>query len=130
MLSTRWISSARQPQGRPDQAAPRASGGRPGHKWATPALQRPAPVGAEVQRRPGAGATGLEPATSGVTGRRSNQLSYAPVEDGSMARMSQLRGVGRVFAGVQQQDLILSLVAVLCAALAVATVAFAMTFGG
>ncbi len=25
-----------------------------------------------------AGATGLEPATSGVTGRRSNRLSYAP----------------------------------------------------
>jgi hypothetical protein len=24
------------------------------------------------------GATGLEPAASGVTGRRSNQLSYAP----------------------------------------------------
>ena len=25
-----------------------------------------------------AGATGLEPAASGVTGRRSNRLSYAP----------------------------------------------------
>jgi hypothetical protein len=29
-------------------------------------------------RGEGAGATGLEPATSGVTGRRSNRLSYAP----------------------------------------------------
>jgi hypothetical protein len=28
-----------------------------------------------------AGATGLEPATSGVTGRRSNRLSYAPKRD-------------------------------------------------
>ena len=26
-------------------------------------------------------ATGLEPATSGVTGRHSNQLSYAPTEE-------------------------------------------------
>ena len=34
---------------------------------------------------PGAGATGLEPATSGVTGRRSNQLSYAPLGRHSMA---------------------------------------------
>ena len=28
-----------------------------------------------------AGATGLEPAASGVTGRRSNQLSYAPFRE-------------------------------------------------
>ena len=29
-----------------------------------------------------AGVTGLEPATSGVTGLRSNQLSYTPGEEG------------------------------------------------
>src|SRR5439155_22761701 len=32
------------------------------------------------------GATGLEPATSGVTGRRSNQLNYAPRANRSVAR--------------------------------------------
>jgi hypothetical protein len=32
------------------------------------------------KRDTGTGATGLEPAASGVTGRRSNQLSYAPGE--------------------------------------------------
>ena len=31
-------------------------------------------------RDDGAGATGLEPAASGVTGRRSNQLNYAPAK--------------------------------------------------
>ncbi len=30
-----------------------------------------------------AGATGLEPATSAVTGQRSNQLSYAPAKTGT-----------------------------------------------
>src|SRR5436190_12090776 len=36
-------------------------------------MELPAVAGNRV-----AGATGLEPAASGVTGRRSNQLSYAP----------------------------------------------------
>ena len=37
-----------------------------------------------------AGATGLEPATSAVTGQRSNQLSYAPVMGGRNARKTVL----------------------------------------
>ena len=36
------------------------------------------PVHACLQVLLETGATGLEPATSGVTGRRSNQLNYAP----------------------------------------------------
>jgi hypothetical protein len=39
--------------------------------------QKPGPIAGASRK---AGATGLEPATSGVTGRRSNQLSYAPCE--------------------------------------------------
>ncbi len=33
-----------------------------------------------------AGVTGLEPATFGVTGRRSNQLSYTPIIYGCLLR--------------------------------------------
>jgi hypothetical protein len=49
---------------------------------------------ADYQALPPTGATGLEPATSGVTGRRSNRLSYAPktLGSGSMARRGRRRG--------------------------------------
>ncbi len=54
--------------GRPRSRAPRA--------WAISTNDNAAPErSGEVEST---GATGLEPATSGVTGRRSNQLSYAP----------------------------------------------------
>ena len=36
-----------------------------------------------------AGATGLEPAASGVTGRRSNQLSYAPAGNAADLRRAR-----------------------------------------
>src|SRR5439155_19028599 len=46
------------------------------------------------------GATGLEPATSGVTGRRSNQLNYAPRARPSVASASQpYPALARVIAG-------------------------------
>jgi hypothetical protein len=38
-----------------------------------------------------AGTTRLELATSGVTGRRSNQLNYAPVTIGSTLKVQGLR---------------------------------------
>ena len=42
-----------------------------------------------------AGVTGLEPATSGVTGRRSNQLSYTPEAVGTAAVAGELRDTPR-----------------------------------
>jgi hypothetical protein len=49
----------------------------------------------QMQAQLEAGATGLEPATSGVTGRRSNQLSYAPEgwAAGALMGLSQGRAI-------------------------------------
>ncbi len=47
-----------------------------------------------------AGATGLEPATSAVTGQRSNQLSYAPVQG-----KAKLRGISSGSQRVMSQNL-------------------------
>ena len=46
--------------------------------WPTFAAVTTTPYRTQVVRMQRAGATGLEPATSGVTGRRSNRLNYAP----------------------------------------------------
>src|SRR3954451_23530135 len=52
-------------------------------RWSRPegvaaCLRRVAPATDRAQRGKLAGSTGLEPAASGVTGRRSNQLNYDP----------------------------------------------------
>src|SRR5688572_13095387 len=52
-------------------------------------LSRRLPIAAEATAslsKEMAGVTGLEPATSGVTGRHSNQLSYTPACGGPMSR--------------------------------------------
>jgi hypothetical protein len=64
---------------KPRQTRPRvvlASGTRHGNRLNI--RERPQRKSPDFQGFPKTGATGLEPATSGVTGRRSNQLSYAP----------------------------------------------------
>jgi hypothetical protein len=48
------------------------------------------PVAETGLRRLLAGATRLELATSGVTGRRSNQLNYAPEENGYIRSLTYL----------------------------------------
>ena len=49
-----------------------------------------------------AGATGLEPATSGVTGRHSNQLSYAPAGAGATLGVAAGRVISRTPAPSSQ----------------------------
>ena len=48
-----------------------------------------------------AGVTGLEPAASGVTGRRSNQLSYTPKSSGT-PDVSQARAIPSVITGIKR----------------------------
>ena len=50
------------------------------HQWSTDS-SNPLKLGVKVAER-----TGLEPATSGVTGRRSNQLNYRSAFSGAKAR--------------------------------------------
>src|SRR5580658_3943201 len=56
-----------------------------------------------------AGATGLEPAASGVTGRRSNQLSYAPVavERGDRSYSCRQASVKQPTAGLARRARVL-----------------------
>jgi hypothetical protein len=69
-----------------------------GHDWAT--TRRGAPKATTetcvLQVFGETGATGLEPATSGVTGRRSNQLNYAPAREALYRRLGSSMGGGGI----------------------------------
>src|SRR5947208_12734214 len=74
---------------RPTPSVPAVSSSCPACRWST-----------RTGRDKRTGATGLEPATSGVTGRRSNQLNYAPRARPSVASASQpYPALARVIAG-------------------------------
>src|SRR4029453_8544366 len=72
----------------------------PRHLASTWGRARATPATTEPQTRTskriaGTGATGLEPATSGVAGRRSNQLNYAPGGSQSVAALQGAEPAGR-----------------------------------
>ena len=74
---------------------------RPGGSWRCPcaiASQGGLVAGTGAMRMEMAGAKGLEPSTSAVTGQRSNQLSYAPagVGEGLNAAPSQVKNIAQV----------------------------------
>ena len=83
-----------------------------GHEGATsphrPGVPNHGCPGMNQRKEASAGATGLEPATSGVTGRRSNQLNYAPRTVGSVpggassgASLAPATTMAAVSAGVE-----------------------------
>ena len=115
-LSFALLASASPVEGMPDHVAAEFPGGpddtdphRPGALWSDGSSVRVfirfIPRGRLEQRRRSlgwsssrtadltnslqirTGATGLEPATSGVTGRRSNQLNYAPAREALYRRL-------------------------------------------
>ena len=76
-LAHRWPSSSR---GRHATTSKQRCNRGQTNRWRrTPRRPRSGSSRAAAKAIRATGATGLEPATSGVTGRRSNQLSYAPL---------------------------------------------------
>ena len=70
----------RTPQAARPAVRPHLAGRRPDRRRDTAKAVRPLLPSRDRSGVSKAGATGLEPATSGVTGQRSNRLSYAPSE--------------------------------------------------
>src|SRR5690242_15548403 len=81
---------------------------KPAGSWRCPfaiASQGGLADGTGAMRKEVAGATGLEPATSAVTGQRSNQLSYAPagVREGLNAAFRQVKNPAQAFVSTAVQ---------------------------
>src|SRR4051794_22037279 len=89
---------------------------KPGGSWRYPcaiASQGGLVAGTGAMRMEVAGAKGLAPSTSAVTGQRSNQLSYAPagVGEGLNAAPSQVKNIAQVFASAVGPDFAADLLA-------------------